>query len=221
MFRHYRPTPNKRMKIMANVNNLFRFRAFNTAPLNQERPFCLVIGSQINEDGWKRELNAMVESDEHFTQTLIRLNLAICMPPTKKEYDDFNSSQSQIYILDASDEEGIATFIEHVNASTKDLHPSSSYKNLHFAITLLGFGTSKEVNPTSYIAPKLRPLLEMQGIIAVPELWEALLTEWNTPISQHIASRDFTTSISRYSKGGKCFVYFCDECGNKEEYEKP
>ena len=157
--RYYRPTPNKRMKIMANVNNLLRFRAFETVPLNQEKPFCLVIGSQINEDGWKRELNAMVESDEHFTQTLIRLNLAICMPPTKKEYDDFNSSQSQIYILDASDEDGIATFIEHVNVSTKSLHPSSSYKNLHFAITLLGFGTSKEVNPTSYIASKLRPLL--------------------------------------------------------------
>ena len=93
---HSRLTLSKRMKIMANVNNLFRFRTFNTAPLNQERPFCLVIGSQINEEGWRRELNAMVESDEHFTKPLIRLNLA--MPRTKKEYDDFNSSQSQIYI---------------------------------------------------------------------------------------------------------------------------
>ena len=123
-------------------------------------------------------------------------------------------------MLDASDEEGIATFIEHVNVSTNDLHPSSSYKNLHFAITLLGFGTSKKVNPTSYIASKLRPLLQMQGIIAAPEPWEALLTKWSTPISQHIASRDFTTSISRYSEGGKCFVYFCDEHGNEKECEE-
>ena len=140
---HYphRLTPSKRVKIMANVNNLFRFRAFNTAPLNQERPFCLVIGSQINDDGWERELNAMMESnDMHFTHTLDRLKLV--KPRTKKEYDDFNSSQSQIYILDALDNEGVTTFIEHVNISTKGLHPSSRYKDLHFAITLLGFGSN-------------------------------------------------------------------------------
>ena len=60
----------------------------------------------------------------------------------------------------------------------------------------------------------------MQCIIAAPELWEALLTKWSTPISQHIASRDFITSISRYSEGGKCFVYFRDEHGNEKECEE-
>ena len=137
--RHYRPTPTKRMKIMANANNLFRFRTFEAAPLNQEKPFRLVIGSQMNEERWKRELNAMMESDDHFTHNLSRLKSC----STKKDYDDFNSSQSQIYVLDASDDDGVETFIEHVNVSTKNLHPSSSYKSLHFAITLIGFGTPR------------------------------------------------------------------------------